>query len=97
MTTVVDIDAARTAVVQALADVEGLEVVEVEAMRSPPRWRRRGAAAGQQAGGSHHRLRRGAVRLRAALAGRPAEGPVLHRGRARGPGRPEQSWLPAEA
>jgi acyl carrier protein len=31
MTTVVDIDAARTAVVQALADVEGLEVVEVEA------------------------------------------------------------------
>jgi len=31
MTTVVDIDAARTAVVQALADVEGLEVVKVEA------------------------------------------------------------------
>ena len=31
MTTVVDIDAARTAVVQALADVEGLEVAEVEA------------------------------------------------------------------
>ena len=31
MTTVVDLHAARTAVVQALADVEGLEVVEVEA------------------------------------------------------------------
>jgi acyl carrier protein len=31
MTTVVDISAARTAVVQALADVEGLEVAEVEA------------------------------------------------------------------
>jgi acyl carrier protein len=31
VTTVVDIDAARTAVVQGLADVEGLEVVEVEA------------------------------------------------------------------
>jgi acyl carrier protein len=31
MTTVVEVDAARTAVVQALADVEGLDVVEVEA------------------------------------------------------------------
>ncbi len=31
MTMVVDVDAARTAVVQALADVEGLDVVEVEA------------------------------------------------------------------
>jgi acyl carrier protein len=31
MTTVVEIDAARAAVVRALADVEGLEVVEVEA------------------------------------------------------------------
>lgn len=31
MTTVIDIDEARRAVVQALADAEGLEVVEVEA------------------------------------------------------------------
>ncbi len=31
MTTVVEVDAARMAVVQALADVEGLDVVEVEA------------------------------------------------------------------
>jgi acyl carrier protein len=31
MTTVVEVDAARTAVVQALADAEGLDVVEVEA------------------------------------------------------------------
>jgi acyl carrier protein len=31
VTTVVEIDAARTAVVQGLADVEGLEVVDVEA------------------------------------------------------------------
>lgn len=30
MTTVVDVDVARTAVVQALADLEGLELVEVE-------------------------------------------------------------------
>ncbi len=32
MTTVVEVGAARTAVVQALAEVEGLDVVEVEAI-----------------------------------------------------------------